>query len=150
SGYWLGIVVVALMGAAYLVSTMGLGALMVAPAVFAFGLVAFGFLGMGPVTIAVDSYGPVTDNAQSVYELSVIETIPNVAQQIRKDFGFDVKFERAKELLEENDGAGNTFKATAKPVLIGTAVVGATTMIFSIIVVLTSGLTQNLDKLSLL
>jgi len=150
SSYWLGIVVVALMGIAYTVSTMGLGALMVAPAVFAFGLVAFGFLGMGPVTIAVDSYGPVTDNAQSVFELSVIESIPNVAQQIRRDFGFDVKFENAKALLEENDGAGNTFKATAKPVLIGTAVVGATTMIFSIIVVLTNGLTQNLDRLSLL
>jgi K(+)-stimulated pyrophosphate-energized sodium pump len=127
-----------------------MGALMVAPAVFAFGLVAFGFLGMGPVTIAVDSYGPVTDNAQSVYELSLIEEVPNVAQQIRREHGFDVKFEAAKALLEENDGAGNTFKATAKPVLIGTAVVGATTMIFSIIVVLTSGLTENLDKLSLL
>jgi K(+)-stimulated pyrophosphate-energized sodium pump len=150
SAYWLGMTIVLLMGIAFLVSTLGMGALMVAPAVFAFGLVAFGFLGMGPVTIAVDSYGPVTDNAQSVYELSVIESIPNVASQIRKDFGFDVKFEHAKELLEENDGAGNTFKATAKPVLIGTAVVGATTMIFSIIVVLTSGLTQNLDKLSLL
>jgi K(+)-stimulated pyrophosphate-energized sodium pump len=105
---------------------------------------------MGPVTIAVDSYGPVTDNAQSVYELSLIEEVPNVAQQIRREYGFDVKFDTAKELLEENDGAGNTFKATAKPVLIGTAVVGATTMIFSIIVVLTSGLTENLDKLSLL
>jgi K(+)-stimulated pyrophosphate-energized sodium pump len=150
SAYWLGIVMVLLMGAAYLMSTMGLATLMVAPAVFAFGLVAFGFLGMGPVTIAVDSYGPVTDNAQSVYELSLIEEVPNVAQQIRRDHGFDVKFETAKELLEENDGAGNTFKATAKPVLIGTAVVGATTMIFSIIVVLTSGLTQNLDRLSLL
>jgi len=150
SAYWLGIVIVALMGAAYAMSTLGLGALMVAPAVFAFGLVAFGFLGMGPVTIAVDSYGPVTDNAQSVYELSLIEEVPNVAQQIRREHGFDVKFETAKELLEENDGAGNTFKATAKPVLIGTAVVGATTMIFSIIVVLTAGLTQNLDKLSLL
>src|SRR5881409_3474859 len=150
SAYWLGIVVVLLMGTAYAVSTLGLGALMVAPAVFAFGLVAFGFLGMGPVTIAVDSYGPVTDNAQSVYELSVIEQIPNVAAQIRREHGFDVKFENAKALLEENDGAGNTFKATAKPVLIGTAVVGATTMIFSIIVVLTHGLTQNLDKLSLL
>jgi K(+)-stimulated pyrophosphate-energized sodium pump len=123
---------------------------MVAPAVFAFGLVAFGFLGMGPVTIAVDSYGPVTDNAQSVFELSVIEQIPNVKPAIRKQYGFDVNFERAKHLLEENDGAGNTFKATAKPVLIGTAVVGATTMIFSIIVVLTQGLTQNLDRLSLL
>ena len=150
SAYWLGITIVVLMGIAFLVSTLGLGALMVAPAVFAFGLVAFGFLGMGPVTIAVDSYGPVTDNAQSVYELSVIETIPNVAAQIRREHGFDVKFENAKALLEENDGAGNTFKATAKPVLIGTAVVGATTMIFSIIMVLTSGLTQNLDKLSLL
>jgi K(+)-stimulated pyrophosphate-energized sodium pump len=150
SAYWLGIVMVLLMGAAYLMSTMGLATLMVAPAVFAFGLVAFGFLGMGPVTIAVDSYGPVTDNAQSVYELSLIEEVPNVAQQIRRDHGFDVKFETAKELLEENDGAGNTFKATAKPVLIGTAVVGATTMIFSIIMVLTSGLTQNLDRLSLL
>jgi K(+)-stimulated pyrophosphate-energized sodium pump len=112
--------------------------------------VAFGFLGMGPVTIAVDSYGPVTDNAQSVYELSTIEELPNVAQQIRSEYGFTPNFARAKELLEENDGAGNTFKATAKPVLIGTAVVGATTMIFSIIVVLTAGLTQNLDKLSLL
>ena len=117
--------------------------LMMAPAVFAFGLVAFGFLGMGPVTIAVDSYGPVTDNAQSVYELSVIETIPGIKEEIKKDFGFDVNFESAKHLLEENDGAGNTFKATAKPVLIGTAVVGATTMIFSIIVVLTSGLTHG-------
>jgi len=150
SAYWLGMTIVVLMGIAFLVSTLGMAALMVAPAVFAFGLVAFGFLGMGPVTIAVDSYGPVTDNAQSVYELSVIETIPNVAAQIRREHGFDVKFENAKALLEENDGAGNTFKATAKPVLIGTAVVGATTMIFSIIVVLTSGLTQNLDKLSLL
>jgi K(+)-stimulated pyrophosphate-energized sodium pump len=150
SAYWLGMVIVALMGVAYGVSTLGLGALMVAPAVFAFGLVAFGFLGMGPVTIAVDSYGPVTDNAQSVFELSVIETIPNVKADIRKQYGFDVDFESAKHLLEENDGAGNTFKATAKPVLIGTAVVGATTMIFSIIVVLTAGLTQNLDKLSLL
>jgi K(+)-stimulated pyrophosphate-energized sodium pump len=150
SSYWLGIVVVVLMGIAYGVSTMGLEALMVAPAVFAFGLVAFGFLGMGPVTIAVDSYGPVTDNAQSVFELSLIEQVPNVKQHIRKEYGFDVNFEQAKHLLEENDGAGNTFKATAKPVLIGTAVVGATTMIFSIIVVLTHGLTQNLDKLSLL
>jgi K(+)-stimulated pyrophosphate-energized sodium pump len=150
SAYWLGIVVVGLMGTAYAVSTLGLGALMAAPAVFAFGLVAFGFLGMGPVTIAVDSYGPVTDNAQSIFELSVIETIPNIAAELRRDYGFDVNFEAAKHLLEENDGAGNTFKATAKPVLIGTAVVGATTMIFSIIVVLTGGLTQNLDRLSLL
>jgi K(+)-stimulated pyrophosphate-energized sodium pump len=150
SAYWLGITVVSLMGIAYGVSTLGLGELMVAPAVFAFGLVAFGFLGMGPVTIAVDSYGPVTDNAQSVYELSVIEQIPGVARSIKQTYGFDVNFDHAKELLEENDGAGNTFKATAKPVLIGTAVVGATTMIFSIIVLLTAGLTQNLDKLSLL
>ncbi len=150
SGYWLGIVVVVLMGVAYVVSTAGLGALMVAPAVFAFGLVAFGFLGMGPVTIAVDSYGPVTDNAQSVFELSVIETLPGIKQEIKRTYGFDVDFEGAKHMLEENDGAGNTFKATAKPVLIGTAVVGATTMIFSIIVLLTHGLTQNLDKLSLL
>ncbi len=117
---------------------------------FAFGLVAFGFLGMGPVTIAVDSYGPVTDNAQSVYELSLIEQVPNVKAEIKKNFNMDVNFERAKDLLEENDGAGNTFKATAKPVLIGTAVVGATTMIFSIIMALTDGLTANVDKLSLL
>jgi K(+)-stimulated pyrophosphate-energized sodium pump len=150
SAYWLGVVVVALMGIAYGVSTTGLEALMVAPAVFAFGLVAFGFLGMGPVTIAVDSYGPVTDNAQSIFELSIIEQIPNVRQAIRKEYGFDVNFEQAKYLLEANDGAGNTFKATAKPVLIGTAVVGATTMIFSIVVLLTAGLTQNLDRLSLL
>jgi K(+)-stimulated pyrophosphate-energized sodium pump len=150
SAYWLGIVIVILMGIAYIMSTLGLAVLMVAPAVFAFGLVAFGFLGMGPVTIAVDSYGPVTDNAQSVFELSVIETLPGVAAEIKRDYGFNVNFAQAKDLLEENDGAGNTFKATAKPVLIGTAVVGATTMIFSIIVVLTHGLTQNLDKLSLL
>jgi len=125
-------------------------ALMVAPAVFAFGLVAFGFLGMGPVTIAVDSYGPVTDNAQSIFELSLIEQEPNIAAELQRDFGFAPEFERSKRFLEENDGAGNTFKATAKPVLIGTAVVGATTMIFSIIVALTNGLTQNLDKLSML
>jgi K(+)-stimulated pyrophosphate-energized sodium pump len=125
--------------------------LMKAPAVFAFGLVAFGFLGMGPVTIAVDSYGPVTDNAQSVYELSVIETIPNIRKELKKDFDFDVNFELAKHHLEENDGAGNTFKATAKPVLIGTAVVGATTMIFSIIVKLTDGLKPELiQNLSLM
>jgi K(+)-stimulated pyrophosphate-energized sodium pump len=125
--------------------------LMLAPAVFAFGLVAFGFLGMGPVTIAVDSYGPVTDNAQSVYELSVIEGIPGIQQEIKRDFGLDVQFEKAKALLEENDGAGNTFKATAKPVLIGTAVVGATTMIFSIIIALTEGLRPELlANLSLL
>jgi K(+)-stimulated pyrophosphate-energized sodium pump len=148
--YWLGMVLVALMGIAYWVSLSGLSALMVAAPVFAFGLVAFGFLGMGPVTIAVDSYGPVTDNAQSVFELSVIEQIKGIKPQIKKEYGFDVDFEAAKHMLEENDGAGNTFKATAKPVLIGTAVVGATTMIFSIIVLLTAGLTQNLDKLSLL
>src|ERR1700737_4018417 len=135
---------VVLMSAGYLISNMGLGNLMIAAPVFAFGLVAFGFLGMGPVTIAVDSYGPVTDNAQSVYELSLIENVPNIKAEIRKDFGFDPNFERGKELLEENDGAGNTFKATAKPVLIGTAVVGATTMIFSIIMLLTGGLTKGL------
>jgi K(+)-stimulated pyrophosphate-energized sodium pump len=144
SAYWLGMVIVALMGIAYGVSTQGFGSLMIAPAVFAFGLVAFGFLGMGPVTIAVDSYGPVTDNAQSVYELSMIEAIPNIRQELKRDYGFDVNFERAKHLLEENDGAGNTFKATAKPVLIGTAVVGSTTMIFSIIVVLTHRLQPEL------
>jgi K(+)-stimulated pyrophosphate-energized sodium pump len=150
SAYWLGISIVGLMAIAYAFSTQGLGALMVAPAVFAFGLVAFGFLGMGPVTIAVDSYGPVTDNAQSVYELSLIEQIPNIGAEVKKDFNIDVNFERAKHLLEENDGAGNTFKATAKPVLIGTAVVGATTMIFSIIMALTNGLTSNTESLSLL
>ncbi|HEV8113848.1 MAG TPA: sodium-translocating pyrophosphatase [Planctomycetota bacterium] len=151
SAYWMGIVIVVLMGGAYLVSAQGVGDLMLAPAVFAFGLVAFGFLGMGPVTIAVDSYGPVTDNAQSVYELSVIETIPNIKPELKRDFGFDVDFEKAKHFLEENDGAGNTFKATAKPVLIGTAVVGATTMIFSIIMVLTHGLKPDLvSNLSML
>ena len=150
SAYWLGISIVALMAVAYAFSLDGLGALMAAPAVFAFGLVAFGFLGMGPVTIAVDSYGPVTDNAQSVYELSLIEQIPNIEAEVKKDFGVTVNFDRAKHLLEENDGAGNTFKATAKPVLIGTAVVGATTMIFSIIMALTDGLTANVDKLGLL
>ena len=150
SAFWLGMTIMALMAVAYLVSTTGLGTLMVAPAVFAFGLVAFGFLGMGPVTIAVDSYGPVTDNAQSVFELSTIEQLPNAPAEIQKQYVFAVNFEKAKHFLEENDGAGNTFKATAKPVLIGTAVVGATTMIFSIIVALTSGLTTNLDKLSLL
>jgi K(+)-stimulated pyrophosphate-energized sodium pump len=141
----------ALMAVAYAVSLLGLAALMVAPAVFAFGLVAFGFLGMGPVTIAVDSYGPVTDNAQSVYELSLIEQLPEVTAEIQRDFGFAPDFARAKHHLEENDGAGNTFKATAKPVLIGTAVVGATTMIFSIIVVLTEGLQpERLFYLSIL
>ena len=140
SAYWLGISIMALMAIGYMVSNAGFGTLMVAPAVFAFGLVAFGFLGMGPVTIAVDSYGPVTDNAQSVFELSQIETQPGISQQIQNQYGFTPQFSRAKHLLEENDGAGNTFKATAKPVLIGTAVVGATTMIFSIIVGLTHGL----------
>jgi K(+)-stimulated pyrophosphate-energized sodium pump len=140
------------MTVAYFVSIIGtsMTTMMLAPAVFAFGLVAFGFLGMGPVTIAVDSYGPVTDNAQSVFELSVIEGIPGIHQELKKDYGLDVKFDKAKEMLEENDGAGNTFKATAKPVLIGTAVVGATTMIFSIIVELTEKLTVNVDKLGLL
>jgi K(+)-stimulated pyrophosphate-energized sodium pump len=150
SAYWMGIVIVILTAIAYLVAQQGLGALMVAPAVFAFGLVAFGFLGMGPVTIAVDSYGPVTDNAQSVYELSVIETIPGIKEDIKANFGFDVNFDKAKHYLEENDGAGNTFKATAKPVLIGTAVVGSTTMIFSIIMVLTNGLTRGIENLSML
>jgi K(+)-stimulated pyrophosphate-energized sodium pump len=159
SGFWLGLVMVVLMATGFYFSTLGLSAplatdpklqLMLAPAVFAFGLVAFGFLGMGPVTIAVDSYGPVTDNAQSVYELSLIEQVPNVEAEIKRDFGFNVNFERAKQMLEENDGAGNTFKATAKPVLIGTAVVGATTMIFSIIMALTEGLTKNTVNLSLL
>jgi len=150
SAYWLGLAITGLMTVAYLVSTSGLAALMQAPAVFAFGLVAFGFLGMGPVTIAVDSYGPVTDNAQSVYELSQIEEVPGIADEVKRDFGFVPNFEVAKDLLEENDGAGNTFKATAKPVLIGTAVVGATTMIFSIIVALTHGLTANLEFLSIL
>jgi K(+)-stimulated pyrophosphate-energized sodium pump len=157
SAFWLGMVMIALMGTAYFVSQMGLGATMtingtdVSP-VFAFGLVAFGFLGMGPVTLAVDSYGPVTDNAQSVYELSLIETVPNIKEEIKKQFGFDPQFDKAKDLLEENDGAGNTFKATAKPVLIGTAVVGATTMIFAIVVLLTDGLTNaaKIQKLSLL
>jgi K(+)-stimulated pyrophosphate-energized sodium pump len=151
SAYWLGIAMMTLMAIAYGVSLQGMDVLMKASPVFAFGLVAFGFLGMGPVTIAVDSYGPVTDNAQSVYELSVIESIPNVKKQIKEKYGFDTDFEKAKHHLEENDGAGNTFKATAKPVLIGTAVVGATTMIFSIIVKLTNGLeTSQLSNLSLL
>ncbi|HYR89270.1 MAG TPA: sodium-translocating pyrophosphatase [Terriglobia bacterium] len=144
SAYWLGLAILALMGLGYIVSNYFPPAMMSAPAVFAFGLVAFGFLGMGPVTIAVDSYGPVTDNAQSVYELSTIEQIPGIHEDIRKNFGFTPKFEEAKEFLEENDGAGNTFKATAKPVLIGTAVVGATTMIFSMIVLLTDGLRPDL------
>ena len=151
SAYWLGLTMMALMSIAYLISNQGFGSLMIAPAVFAFGLVAFGFLGMGPVTIAVDSYGPVTDNAQSVFELSTIEQMPGISAEIQKDFGFTPDFEKGKENLEENDGAGNTFKATAKPVLIGTAVVGATTMIFSIIVALTNGLkTELLSNLSIL
>nr|WP_239489942.1 sodium-translocating pyrophosphatase [Luteitalea sp. TBR-22] len=151
SAYWLGLTIVFLMGVGYYISLMGLEGLMVAPAVFAFGLVAFGFLGMGPVTIAVDSYGPVTDNAQSVFELSTIEAIPGIGAEIKKDFGFTPNFEEAKQFLEENDGAGNTFKATAKPVLIGTAVVGAATMIFSIVMVLTEGLRPELvARLSIL
>jgi K(+)-stimulated pyrophosphate-energized sodium pump len=165
SAFWLGMVITGLMAAAYLVSVAGgldHGVAQIlnhsipsvvrveAIAVFAFGLVAFGFLGMGPVTIAVDSYGPVTDNAQSVYELSLIETLPDIKAEVKREFGIDVDFEHAKHLLEENDGAGNTFKATAKPVLIGTAVVGATTMIFSIIMVLTNGLTFGLQNLSIL
>jgi K(+)-stimulated pyrophosphate-energized sodium pump len=157
SAYWMGIVIVTLMGLAFMVSTHGLSVLFPIPGsaidaspVFAFGLVAFGFLGMGPVTIAVDSYGPVTDNAQSVYELSLIENVPNVKAELKRDFGFEPAFEKAKAFLEENDGAGNTFKATAKPVLIGTAVVGATTMVFSIIFLLTHGMTTDLDKLSLM
>ena len=156
SAYWLGLSIVGLMGIAFIISTMGLDILMVSSgtihvaAVFGFGLVAFGFLGMGPVTIAVDSYGPVTDNAQSVYELSLIEQQPNIVEELKSQYNMTVTFERAKHLLEENDGAGNTFKATAKPVLIGTAVVGATTMIFSIIMALTEGLTKNTESLSLL
>ncbi|MGD0974112.1 MAG: sodium-translocating pyrophosphatase [Candidatus Korobacteraceae bacterium] len=150
SCYWLGGSMVVLMAIAYQFSLYGLSSLMIAAPVFAFGLVAFGFLGMGPVTIAVDSYGPVTDNAQSVYELSLIEQVPNIKSEIKRDFGFDVNFDRAKDLLEANDGAGNTFKASAKPVLIGTAVVGSTTMIFSIIMALTNKLSENIDKLSLL
>jgi K(+)-stimulated pyrophosphate-energized sodium pump len=150
SAFWMGLVIAVLMGVAYAVSVLGLGDLMIAPAVFAFGLVAFGFLGMGPVTIAVDSYGPVTDNAQSVFELSTIAETPGTAEEVQKAHGFKVDFEKAKHLLEENDGAGNTFKATAKPVLIGTAVVGATTMIFSIIVLLTDGLKDDIENLSIL
>ena len=144
SAYWMGFCILGLMAIGYGVSTTGLSALMIAPSVFAFGLIAFGFLGMGPVTIAVDSYGPVADNAQSVYELSLIESIPNVKQEIKREFGFEPNFDKAKGFLEANDGAGNTFKATAKPVLIGTAVVGATTMIFSIIMILTQGLKPEL------
>ncbi len=150
SACWMGFIIIILMALAYFVSTLGFTSIMIAPSVFAFGLVAFGFLGMGPVTIAVDSYGPVADNAQSIYELSLIETLPNIKEEIKKDFGFVPDFKKGKKSLEENDGAGNTFKATSKPVLIGTAVVGATTMIFSIIMILTEGLTANIDKLSIL
>src|SRR5688572_21646141 len=150
SAYWMGLAILSLMGVSYLISMQGLGDMMLAPAVFAFGLVAFGFLGMGPVTIAVDSYGPVTDNAQSVYELSTIEELPNIRAEIKRDFGFEPAFDRAKDYLEANDGAGNTFKATAKPVLIGTAVVGATTLIFSLILILTDKLTINMELLSIL
>ena len=144
SAYWMGLSIMGLMAIAYGVSTTGLNVMMIAPSVFAFGLVAFGFLSMGPVTIAVDSFGPVADNAQSVYELSLIENIPNIKADIKKEFGFEPNFDKAKRFLEEADGAGNTFKATAKPVLIGTAVVGATTMIFSIIIILTQGLKPEL------
>ncbi|MBF0363326.1 MAG: sodium-translocating pyrophosphatase [Oligoflexia bacterium] len=150
SCYWIGLSIIALMAIGYFISGMGLTTIMIAAPVFAFGLVAFGFLGMGPVTIAVDSYGPVTDNAQSIYELSLIETIPNIKNEIKKDFSFVPNFDRAKEYLEQNDGTGNTFKATAKPVLIGTAVVGATTLIFSIIMLLTKGLTTGQEFLSIL
>jgi len=151
SAYWMGLSIMGLMAIAYGVSTTGLDVMMIAPSVFAFGLVAFGFLSMGPVTIAVDSFGPVADNAQSVYELSLIENIPNIKAEIKKEFGFEPNFDKAKRFLEEADGAGNTFKATAKPVLIGTAVVGATTMIFSIIIILTQGLKPEfLAKLSIL
>jgi K(+)-stimulated pyrophosphate-energized sodium pump len=150
SVFWKALTLAVLLFVSYLMSKQGLGGFMEHQAVFAFGLVAFGLLGMGPVTIAVDSYGPVTDNAQSIFELSQVESAPNAKAEIQKEFGFAPDFARGKHFLEDNDGAGNTFKATAKPVLIGTAVVGATTMIFSIIVLLTQGLTQNLDKLSLL
>ncbi|MCX6221371.1 MAG: sodium-translocating pyrophosphatase [Bacteroidia bacterium] len=140
SAFWLGLVFVSLMFISYIASGYIPNNLMVYPSIFAFGLVAFGFLGMGPVTIAVDSYGPVTDNAQSIYELSLIEKIPNIEREIEKDFGFKPDFEKAKHYLEANDGAGNTFKATAKPVLIGTAVVGASTMIFSLILIIQKNL----------
>ena len=150
SAYWMGLVIIILMAIAYGISSLtGFSNIMNHPAVFAFGLVAFGFLGMGPVTIAVDSYGPVTDNAQSVYELSLIETLPNIKEEIKKDFGFEPNFDKSKITLEENDGAGNTFKATAKPVLIGTAVVGATTMIFSIIFTLMESNGQSVVASSL-
>lgn len=150
SSYYLGLAIVVLMAIGYGVSTLGFGAIILAAPMFAFGLVAFGFLGMGPVTIAVDSFGPVTDNAQSIYELSLIENEPGVAEEVKKQFGVKVDFEHAKRMLEAADGAGNTFKASAKPVLIGTAVVGATTLIFATIMALTNSLTTNLDKLSIL
>ena len=158
SAFWMGLVIVGLMTGAYLVSQGELSQVInpdpakagIMAAVFSFGLVAFGFLGMGPVTIAVDSYGPVTDNAQSVYELSTIEQIPGIEKEVKESFGFAIDFDKAKDLLEENDGCGNTFKATAKPVLIGTAVVGAATMVFSIIMLLTNGLTDNVSHLSML
>jgi K(+)-stimulated pyrophosphate-energized sodium pump len=147
SAFWIGVVFLGLMFAAYYASGFGLAAIMIYPSIFAFGLVAFGMLGMGPVTIAVDSYGPVTDNAQSIYELSLIEEIPNIGKKIEKEFGFKPDFEKAKYYLEANDGAGNTFKATAKPVLIGTAVVGATTMIFSLILVIQNVLGVNPEEI---
>ncbi|RLS43346.1 MAG: sodium-translocating pyrophosphatase [Planctomycetota bacterium] len=153
SCFWLGLAIVGLMAVGNSFAWMGAENMMISPqatSVFAFGLIAFGFLGMGPVTIAVDSYGPVTDNAQSVFELSMIEHVPGIDAEIQRDFGFAPQFEQGKQFLEENDGAGNTFKATAKPVLIGTAVVGSTTLVFSIIVMLTHGLTQGLDNLSIL
>jgi K(+)-stimulated pyrophosphate-energized sodium pump len=150
SAYYLGLAVVILMGIGYGVSTMGFDNVILASPMFAFGLVAFGFLGMGPVTIAVDSFGPVTDNAQSIYELSLIENEPGVADDVKRQYGVAVDFEHAKRMLEAADGAGNTFKASAKPVLIGTAVVGATTLIFATIMALTNSLTTNVDKLSLL
>jgi K(+)-stimulated pyrophosphate-energized sodium pump len=150
SAYYLGGAVIVLMALGYAVSTTGFATVILAAPMFAFGLVAFGFLGMGPVTIAVDSFGPVTDNAQSIYELSLIEDEPGVREEVKKQFGVNVDFEHAKRMLEAGDGAGNTFKASAKPVLIGTAVVGATTLIFATIMALTNSLTQNVDKLSLL
>ncbi len=150
SSYYLGLAVIVLMAIGYGVSTLGFDNIILASPMFAFGLVAFGFLGMGPVTIAVDSFGPVTDNAQSIYELSLIENEPGVAEEVKKQYGVSVDFEHAKKMLEAADGAGNTFKASAKPVLIGTAVVGATTLIFATIMALTHSLTTNVDKLSLL
>lgn len=148
SAFWKGLTIALLMAVAYFISTQDLGSMMSHPSIFAFGLVAFGLLGMGPVTIAVDSYGPVTDNAQSVFELSRIEHLPNISAEVKKDFGFEPDFEKGKEYLEENDSAGNTFKATAKPVLIGTAVIGATTMIFSIILVLEKLGLLNIDLIA--